>query len=102
MKGPPPLRPLQGRADQRAARDTIGCSDLKPLTVYVRQFSVAHSLLLSLVTAASLRASPPVLGAHDWSIFLYLIAGDEQQRVPGCFRWCVSEGRKMCGSAFTR
>lgn len=38
---------------------------------------MALSLLLSLATAASLSTD----GACDWSIFLYLIAGDEQQRV---------------------
>lgn len=43
---------------------------------------MAHSLLLSLVTTASLSESPPARReAHDWSIFLYLIAGDEQQWV---------------------
>lgn len=61
-----------------AALDTISCSDLKPLVVYIRRFYMAHSLLLSLVTTASLRVSPPLQRAHDWSIFLYLIAGDEQ------------------------
>lgn len=66
-------------ADNRSALDTISCSDLKPLVVYISRFYMAHSLLLSLVTTASLSASPPVQTAHDWSIFLYLIAGDEQQ-----------------------
>lgn len=65
--------------DNRSALDTISCSDLKPLVVYISRFYMAHSLLLSLVTTASLSVSPLIQTAHDWSIFLYLIAGDEQQ-----------------------
>lgn len=66
--------------DDPAALDWISCSDLKPLVVYISWFNMAHSLLLSLVTTASLSESPPARReAHDWSIFLYLIAGDEQQ-----------------------
>lgn len=61
------------------ALDTISCSDLKALVVYISRFYMAHSLLLSLVTTAPLSVSPPVQRAHDWSIFLYLIAGDEQK-----------------------
>lgn len=67
------------RSDHRVALDTISCSDLKPLVVYISRFHVAHSLPLSLVTTASLSVSPPEQRAYDWSIFLYLIAGDEQQ-----------------------
>lgn len=59
-------------ADNRVALDTISCSDLKPLVVYISWFYMAHSLLLSLVTTASLSVSPPVQRELVIGLYFYI------------------------------